>query len=152
MKFVIGKKCPKCGNNKRRPASHNCIECEHVYMKKYRKDNMQKFALHGKYYRELHRDELKEYHRLWREKNRDTLKARQHIWYKKSYIPAPIGICPICHAKKKLHQDHNHTFGVLRDKICSKCNLALGLTGESPTILRELAAYIEKWDHACRLA
>lgn len=55
-----------------------------------------------------------------------------------------FGCCPICTLDTKLVADHCHTTGLTRDPICRKCNMALGLFSDSPTILRAAAAYLER--------
>ena len=42
--------------------------------------------------------------------------------------------------------DHCHRTGKFRGWICAKCNSALGLTGDSPSLLRELANYLEEFE------
>lgn len=58
--------------------------------------------------------------------------------------------CAICHrpeefcSKAKLHVDHCHETNIIRGLLCSNCNTALGLAGDNPTTLRQLAAYLER--------
>lgn len=54
------------------------------------------------------------------------------------------GTCPLCDQHVKLTQDHCHATGLLRDPICRKCNMMLGLAADSPLILRRAAAYLER--------
>ena len=42
-----------------------------------------------------------------------------------------------------LHIDHCHATGKVRALLCSKCNTAIGLMNDSPTLLREAAQYLE---------
>lgn len=44
------------------------------------------------------------------------------------------------------HVDHNHTTGVVRNLLCSGCNLAIGHMKDSPDIARKIARYLE--DHS----
>ena len=39
--------------------------------------------------------------------------------------------------------DHDHKTGEFRGWICHRCNLTLGKAGDSPALLRALAAYLE---------
>ena len=39
--------------------------------------------------------------------------------------------------------DHNHNTGIVRGVLCSSCNLVLGKMGDSPTLLRQAADYLE---------
>jgi hypothetical protein len=56
------------------------------------------------------------------------------------------GGCAICRRHKRLLIDHNHTTGAFRALLCSSCNTALGLLQDSPEILQEAIAYLNRWD------
>ena len=56
-------------------------------------------------------------------------------------IPSPGGRRNV---NNKLFVDHDHATGDVRGLLCQKCNAAIGLTVNSPTILRALADYLEK--------
>jgi transposase-like protein len=55
--------------------------------------------------------------------------------------------CKICRTSqsKRWHWDHDHKTGKLRDILCNKCNLGLGLFNDSPEILKKAARYLEKF-------
>lgn len=53
---------------------------------------------------------------------------------------------PGCHETERLGIDHNHSTGAVRDVLCSGCNTALGLLGESPERAAGLIEYM--WKHA----
>lgn len=54
-------------------------------------------------------------------------------------------VCEICgDAALRINFDHCHKTGLFRGWLCTRCNLALGLTMDSPEILRDLAFYLEK--------
>ena len=56
-----------------------------------------------------------------------------------------MGICPICEELKKLVIDHNHLTNKLRDRICHRCNMALGFIEKcGPDLLNKLHKYLEK--------
>lgn len=57
--------------------------------------------------------------------------------------------CAICNTENltgKWHTDHHHGSGRVRGILCSRCNLALGLLKDNPTVLRAAADYVEKYD------
>lgn len=61
------------------------------------------------------------------------------------------GRCAICGSsvsgqdrQKHLSLDHNHITGKIRGVLCTECNHGLGKFGDSPELLREAAAYLEK--------
>ncbi len=57
------------------------------------------------------------------------------------------GRCAICKKEptgRRLGVDHNHQTGAVRALLCRACNVGIGYFADSPTLLREAAAYIEK--------
>lgn len=59
------------------------------------------------------------------------------------------GRCAICSAAQPggrdnaWHLDHNHTTRKVRGVLCHKCNVALGLFGDSAALLRAAVIYLE---------
>jgi hypothetical protein len=45
--------------------------------------------------------------------------------------------------RRRLVGDHCHATGKFRGIICDNCNVAMGLTGDQPELLRALADWIE---------
>lgn len=59
--------------------------------------------------------------------------------------------CAICGARapeRKMHLDHDHETGALRDTLCGPCNAAIGMFDEDTERLAAAVAYLEKWDRA----
>ena len=66
------------------------------------------------------------------------------------------GVCAICgnsvvdiHNKKtgkkrKLAVDHSHKTGKIRGLLCGRCNRAIGMAEESPTILKKMINYLKE--------
>jgi hypothetical protein len=55
--------------------------------------------------------------------------------------------CAICGdepERGRLHVDHNHTTGAVRDLLCRPCNHALGNAKDDPARLRAMIAYLER--------
>ncbi|WP_392838620.1 endonuclease VII domain-containing protein [Streptomyces sp. LN500] len=54
--------------------------------------------------------------------------------------------CAICHQAPdhRLHVDHNHTTGAVRQLLCRPCNYALGNAQDDPARLRAMAEYLER--------
>ena len=44
---------------------------------------------------------------------------------------------------RALSVDHCHETGIVRGLLCNACNHAIAKTGDSPALLRRLAAYLE---------
>jgi hypothetical protein len=64
------------------------------------------------------------------------------------------GVCAICSqpettidprlgTPRRLAVDHDHETNLVRGLLCRKCNVALGLLGESPLVLAVAMAYLE---------
>jgi hypothetical protein len=46
--------------------------------------------------------------------------------------------------RRRLVGDHCHKTGRFRGIICDNCNVAMGLTGDDPNLLRALAMWIDQ--------
>ena len=62
------------------------------------------------------------------------------------------GRCRICGTDKPGHKgrfcvDHNHNTGEVRGILCHKCNTALGLLQDSPSLLQSARDYLLKEGH-----
>ena len=61
-------------------------------------------------------------------------------------VVAQKGRCKICGRRptegKSFHIDHDHVTGRVRGLLCSACNHALGLFGDSPQRLQRAATYV----------
>lgn len=55
-------------------------------------------------------------------------------------MPDPNGI----KAAARLHVDHDHETGAVRDLLCTRCNQGLGYFRDNPDLLRTAADYIER--------
>jgi recombination endonuclease VII len=59
-------------------------------------------------------------------------------------LGAKSNVCPICGFIGKLHLDHDHSTGNLREFICGNCNRALGILKEDTERMEKLIAYVKK--------
>lgn len=59
------------------------------------------------------------------------------------------GLCAICKQSngKKLHIDHEHKSGKIRDLLCGNCNRALGLLKENVDYLKNAQSYLNEQVH-----
>ena len=74
------------------------------------------------------------------------LTSEQIAWYESRKGKPNVrrrGRCSVCKRVGILSRDHDHKTGRQRGVICHKCNLALGLVGDNPELLRLLADYLE---------
>lgn len=56
------------------------------------------------------------------------------------------GPCAICDDIGRRVIDHDHQTGDVRDGLCDRCNLGLGLFRDDPRLLRKAAEYVEGHD------
>ena len=54
--------------------------------------------------------------------------------------PDPNGV----KAAARLHVDHDHDTGAVRDLLCTRCNQGLGYFRDNPDLLRAAADYIDR--------
>lgn len=60
-------------------------------------------------------------------------------------VDSQNGMCSICKRTSKLHVDHCHRSGKVRELLCGPCNNALGLFQDDASVLHLAIAYIQKW-------
>lgn len=60
-------------------------------------------------------------------------------------IASQGGRCAICKEKTRLHLDHCHETGKLRDMLCGPCNLSIGQLREDPERIHALYRYVLDW-------
>ena len=56
-------------------------------------------------------------------------------------------VCKICggppNGKGTFHVDHDHKTGKIRGLLCHKCNTALGLFNDDPSLMAKAAEYVQ---------
>lgn len=65
--------------------------------------------------------------------------------HKRAKAPKAVETCPLCKTECELIQDHCHTTGLNRDRICSRCNNLLGRIEWQPANIETYLEYIERW-------
>lgn len=158
------KTCSQCGQCK--PLSeysfglapdgrrYNCKKCQAEYSRQYRVKNPEKVARSSK---------------MWKENNpgrTEHLNFKSHL--KQTYgltveqyeqmVMAQGGKCAICgHPPdpassiikfRRLHVDHNHVTGKVRELLCHCCNAGIGHFEEDPSRLEAGAAYVRRHRNA----
>jgi hypothetical protein len=56
------------------------------------------------------------------------------------HVPPPGAI----KAASRLHVDHDHATGLVRDLLCTCCNQGIGYFRDDPDLMRRAAEYIER--------
>lgn len=82
------------------------------------------------------------------------MRLREHRLTPEIYaamVEAQNGVCSICKKppcgrgnRSKLHIDHCHKTGVVRELLCSNCNLAIGLLDDDPIIAQAVSIYLSR--------
>lgn len=58
-------------------------------------------------------------------------------------IEAQGGRCAVCHDRKAVQVDHDHTTGRVRGVLCLRCNTMLGKFRDDPAIIRRAIDYLK---------
>ena len=54
------------------------------------------------------------------------------------------GVCALCNERPVKHTDHCHVSGRLRELLCQKCNMGLGMFNDDPYLLMRAVKYLIK--------
>ena len=134
--------CSVCGKE---PKTYNSGKCKDCYneakRERYKTDNEYRSGVLKK---------RREY----------RLSGKKKIVDKKSHLKMKYGLteaevsemfaaqnfaCAVCFEQiEKPHIDHCHTTGKVRGLLCGRCNRALGLFRENPTIVQAAVDYLKK--------
>jgi hypothetical protein len=103
---------------------------------------------------------IKKNHASWKKKNPESYRrANRNYRLKKEYgitesdygllLESQGGRCGICRRhqdelKYRLNVDHDHDTGEVRGLLCSRCNVSLGVFGDSVDGLMVAIAYLQK--------
>jgi Recombination endonuclease VII len=111
-----------------------CRACDKVYQKQYYADNAEKIKQRSVTYN----------------RKKKTGATQQDF---EARLTAQNGLCAICKTPlvsgskgNRPCQDHDHKTGKLRDILCGRCNVLLGLCLENIEILTSTIKYL--WKHA----
>jgi hypothetical protein len=101
-------------------------------------------------------------HAVWKSRNKQkVMQTSRKNNYKRQYgitiddwnemFEEQQGRCAICDKHQsnepmRLHVDHNHTTGQVRELLCSNCNRMLGCAKEDTEILEKAINYLNKHD------
>jgi hypothetical protein len=108
-----------------------------------------------KKWRDRNRERVRENMRNWNAANRDKANGyRRKQYYRQQYgltceqrdAHLTNAVCAGCGGTDRLVIDHCHTRGGFRGVLCDNCNKSLGLLRDSPSTLRTLAEYLERYN------
>lgn len=127
----------------------NCKECTYLIKRhgpNFNKERRNEYFERKKEYSKEYRRRA-EYHKS--DKTKDTLlKTKYKITldqFKEKQLNQNYS-CYICEEKGKLNVDHCHKTGKVRELLCTKCNLVLGMVKEKKETLYKIILYIEKYN------
>lgn len=107
---------------------------------------------------------LKAYHKNWNKKYQEEHRAEVNARRRRNQLKAEFGItrdqyealkteqgdkCACCGTSEpggvgEWHVDHNHQTKAVRGLLCSKCNIGIGLFGDSIGRLEKAVDYLKK--------
>lgn len=131
-----------------------CRPCDNLYHRELRKTAS--FKKTYKKYRQRNQKRIQEWQKEYRDRTVDhrasyslqrryniTLETKRIMWGNQN------GVCFICgkHSPfEDMHLDHNHKTGKIRELLCGKCNLFLGVIENNPTRVFVAYKYLEHHD------
>lgn len=139
---------------------NKCKACRKLSDIEYRKINRNRLKEKQRSKYAVDPDKYREYARKYREKNKDKLKASQRgKWLRLKYkiseeqynvlFRSQQGVCAICEREpenENLSVDHCHITGEVRGLLCSRCNVAIGILGDTSIGVRKALEYLESWE------
>ena len=125
---------------------------EKDYARAWRVENPEKKAATNRRYAERHPERVR---KSARKSARKNLRRNRNGKYLRQYgitleeyetkLKSQNGVCAICGGVDKINLaiDHDHTTGVIRGLLCSRCNIALGGFQDNSTLLENAINYLK---------
>ena len=120
--------------------------------KAYRDSNIERYRKNRRSYYAKNKGKIRGQNTEWRRRNEATLKSSKlkrvygiTLEQYDSIFESQRGICAICKSQpknKRLCVEHNHKTKEVRGLTCDRCNVGLGMFGDSVELLLEAAAYL----------
>lgn len=133
-----------------------CKECKKSQVKNWKKDNIEKCNSYRKTWKTLNPSADKAAKAKWALNNKPKIsnKRLKHLYgiTLQEYIAIlelqgfSCAICKStsCQSKRNFAVDHNHVTGEVRGLLCKRCNTALGLFQDSPSIIFSAVNYLKE--------
>ena len=121
--------------------------------------DLAKKRAYEKVWRDSHKEQTARYQKSWRQRNPEKVaeynRSPRNFHLRRRYgigaadrqtlLDSQNGGCALCkRTDKKLTIDHDHETEKLRGLLCYSCNMGLGLFKDSPWLLQEAIAYLER--------
>ena len=143
---------------------HSTPEKRRAYAAKWREKNRDKTRAYHMTWKKNpnHRKSVRDAQKKYRENNPETARLSAQLYrLRKDGVPESeiaiarfavlhfVGVCGICETPKPSHKrkftlDHDHETKRFRGIVCGHCNSAMGMTKDSPDLLRLMADWIER--------
>jgi hypothetical protein len=143
---------------------HNTVEKRRAYAKMWREKNRAKTRAYHVAWKQHpnHRTSVRNAQERYRKNNPEAARLSAQLYrLRKDGVPESeialarfaiqhfVGVCGICETpnpkhKKRFTVDHDHETKRFRGIVCGHCNSAMGITGDSPDLLRLMADWIER--------
>lgn len=167
------KTCSKCGQEKPETEFYAgktvCKECRREQSRAYRAANIERYRTYDRKRnrnperRASQKRTMQKYREKYKAKSRERYAANPGAW-RESHLRRRFGMsveeydslcsrqgnrCAICgseedgNCKKRLTVDHDHVTGKVRGLLCDRCNRAIGLLRDDPTVLRKAMIYLK---------
>lgn len=111
-------------------------------------------------WRKKHKSKVKKYNKKWKQNNPDwqdqayfnAIKRKYGIT-KEAYLRMAENQgnkCKICGEPdtRRLHLDHNHSTGQVRDLLCNECNLGIGYFKDNTALLLKVIEYLDRHNNS----
>ena len=133
----------------------NTVEKRRAYAAKWRKNNRKKTRLYYAAWKQHpnHRTSVRNAHAKYLQNHPEAARLSAQLYrltaIARFAVQHFVGVCGICETPKPQHKkrftlDHDHETKKFRGIVCGHCNSAMGMTGDSPNLLRLMADWIER--------
>lgn len=135
------KRCPRCGEIKPVDQFYQRTNGKpQAYCKPCHAVKTQEWNAAHPYLKQWYKDDYKA--------NPEKYHARMRNWRaRKQGLPdaaARVGPCDICGIVARRVWDHDHETGLARGWLCSNCNTAIGLLGDTAESVEKAVAYLRR--------
>jgi hypothetical protein len=134
--YFTGKLCSK-GHLAKRHMTGTCVECAKIALAAWTARNPEKTRARLARYYAAHPERVKA--------------ASVRSWRKRAGIPAAerpkpahCELCAVAADGVRMHLDHDHASGKFRGWLCSRCNMAIGVLGDTVAGLEKALAYLRR--------
>lgn len=139
IRFIQAKQlCKPCYEKQRLGGRTEEAESKRLYQKEYRSRPENRVKERE---RNQNRKQCPEYREKVRNSGRKHRLGKYGLTLEQFEIESKDG-CHLCGSKNRLCIDHCHDTGLYRGILCGRCNNAIGLMVDSPSVIAKAASYV----------